>query len=180
MIWKQLILPDMPDWYEVSNTGLVRNLRDTKILRKSGLYGPIKPVKIRHDNNRGYLLISIKPYKKPCKNFLIHRLVAIAFLENPENKPQVNHINGIKDDNRVENLEWCTNLENQKHSVETGLRYSIRDRIATTKIKNEEYPAIRKRIDLGESLNSIAKSYQVYQPTIAKFVKKSEKFYGKF
>ena len=105
--------------YEISDKGDVKSLRKNKILTP----------KKNHD---GYLRIQLWDHGK-CRFVSIHRLVAEAFLENPNNLPFVNHKNGIKNDNRVENLEWVTQKENIGHSWKTGLSKSQLNNKATSK-----------------------------------------------
>lgn len=95
------------DKYRVSNLGRVMNDKYKILSQKT--------------NKCGYKEVNIKIDGK-FKTQLVHRLVAKAFIDNPDNKPQVNHINGDKTCNRVENLEWITNDDNIKHSIKTGLR----------------------------------------------------------
>jgi hypothetical protein len=117
-VWKTL--PEY-DSYQVSNLGRIasagRVVNSVQGSRRTS-YGCsiIKST----DNGRGYKLVTIQVNMRR-KNFYVHRLVAAAFLPNPENKKEVNHIDGDKANNRASNLEWATRLENIQHAKINGL-----------------------------------------------------------
>ncbi|MGB1290537.1 MAG: NUMOD4 domain-containing protein [Pseudoalteromonas sp.] len=90
------------------------------ISNKGNLYSCYtKALAKNHLNKRGYVYLGLTKNKK-FKHEYAHRAVAKAFIPNPENKPEVNHINSIKHDNRVENLEWVTHKENMQHALKCG------------------------------------------------------------
>jgi molybdenum-dependent DNA-binding transcriptional regulator ModE len=127
--------------YYVSNLGRFKNS-----------YGQI--MENYKTNENGYIRVYI--YKK---TFAIHRLVAITFLENPENKEQVNHKDGNKLNNKVENLEWCSNTENQKHKFEIGLGNNF-----TRKVK--QYDLNWNLIKEYNSISLAAKEMKISKGTI--------------
>lgn len=100
-------IKNFPDYY-VTGSGEVYSITTNKFSNHKGIKKILKPFKTRN----GYLMVGFG--KKTVKR-LLHRLVAEAFIPNPLGLPQVNHKNGNKEDNRVENLEWCTCSENLKH-----------------------------------------------------------------
>jgi hypothetical protein len=123
-IWKNVV--GYEDCYEVSNLGNVRSIKRmverTSPAGGKSFYTYNSKMLKTCITKKGYLRLGLH-LNDVKNNHQIHRLVASAFIDNPENKEQVNHKNGIKSDNRVENLEWVTNSENLKHSMETGLYY---------------------------------------------------------
>lgn len=106
-VWKKLKFVHKK--YYVSNFGRVKNIK----YYKNGEPTIMKTIL----NNCGYEKVRFRIDGKN-KEYSIHRLVAIAFIPNPENKPEVNHKNGVKTDNRVDNLEWNTRSENRLHCVD--------------------------------------------------------------
>tara|TARA_R110000868_G_scaffold125258_6_gene330968 strand:+ start:7817 stop:8521 length:705 start_codon:yes stop_codon:yes gene_type:complete len=110
-IWKDI--EGYEGLYQISDLLRIKRVE----IKKKSSYGGTSLLKERICSvfeNDGYVYVSLYKNAK-CNKFSIHRLVAKHFIPNPENKPQVNHINGIKNDNRLENLEWCTPRENSIH-----------------------------------------------------------------
>lgn len=106
--------------YEVSTSGDVRtkNRIGARGKRVNG------HALTQRDNSNGYLRCGMNIDGK-TRSYLTHRLVAKAFIPNPENKPYVNHIDGNKHNNKVDNLEWCTRSENEKHAWAIGLKKDV-------------------------------------------------------
>lgn len=103
--------------YQVSNLGRVKSLSRIS-MHSTGSEMVLKEKILKTFGNKGY--INCKLYADNIgKTMSVHRLVANSFIENPKEKLEVNHINGIKNDNRLENLEWCTRSENLKHAYAT-------------------------------------------------------------
>ena len=116
--WKSI--EDFCGEYQVSTFGNVKSV-ERYVWNGKGYVHKRELILKQTINHKGYPIVYLSHHNKK-KTVPIHRLVAIAFIPNPLAKPQVNHINGNKSDNRVENLEWCTNGENQKHAWRTGLQ----------------------------------------------------------
>lgn len=160
-IWKDI--KGYEGLYQISNLGNVMSLNYNREKRSQML-------KILTDSG-GYKYVSLsnKATKTPK---LVHRLVAESFILNPDNKPEVNHIDGNKSNNRVDNLEWCTSSENIQHAEKTGLRNN------KYKIAIYQYDLNGNFIKEWNSIAEAANFYGVYAQNISKCCKKKCKTIG--
>lgn len=120
-IWKDI--PNFEGLYQASNLGRIKSVKRYYIqFNGYGFYKHSYKERIlsQQKNKNGYMIINLS---KNCKKYtkLVHRLVAQAFLENKMNYEEINHINGNKQDNRVDNLEWCNRLYNQREAEKLNL-----------------------------------------------------------
>jgi hypothetical protein len=155
-IWK--IIENTNNKFSVSNTGLIRNNLNNTLLKGS--------------INRNYLRCCLSiTGRNGSISIYIHQQVAKYFIKNTLNKPYINHINGIKTDNRVENLEWVTASENQKHAYKIGLK----------KPKKGILNGMSKKLidtsngKIYDSMTEAAKDYNVFRGNLSKMLKGERK-----
>lgn len=161
-IWKDI--PIYVGKYQASNLGRIKNIQTNHIMKQQA-------------DIDGYFIVSLEGLKK--RTYKVHRLVALAFIPNPLNKPQINHIDGNKKNNCVENLEWVTLKENIKHAYKIGIYNSEQHSKAQDKFKKPvlklKNGVIIKRYD---SLKQASKENNVTKQSIYHAIKKQRDCIG--
>jgi len=150
-IWKEI---NGFENYSISSLGNVRSNKTYELLKPSF--------------QRKYLKVGLYKSKVGYSTYTIHRLVALHFIDNPENKCQVNHINCNPKDNRLENLEWVTRKENMRHASNMGLLKGKSTVIKSFDI--DEIIKIKEMYNNGSTIEEIASCKKVPQYIIRTFV----------
>jgi hypothetical protein len=138
-------IPEYENYYQISNHANIRSIKRS-VPTKSGYLKPEKERTLtQRISNKGYLTVTLSRNGKSNSKH-VHRLLAQAFIPNPENKATVNHLNGDKLDNRLENLEWATYSENALHAYRNGLYKSNerKRRLIIDTCTGLTYPSIKK------------------------------------
>ena len=165
--WKPII--GFENYYEISNYGRIKS-KSRVLLTPTGVpyYTKSRILKPKIDK-KGYHRIELNSKKDDLRGtFKIHRLVGQHFIENKENKPQINHIDGNKANNHQDNLEWCNNSENRLHAIKNGLIKSHEGR-SDSKLTYEIACKIRAEYvprSKTHSIRKIAQRYNVSPTTI--------------
>jgi hypothetical protein len=179
-VWKDI--EGYEGLYQVSNIGRVKSLKRYVQNHSGASY--LVPERIKkasekkeRDKKQGYMSISLYKNNKG-KSFYVHRLVAEAFVENPDNKETVNHINGDKHDNRAYNLEWCSYAENNAHAVKTGLNDSSHRRNRKGSMSVAQYDENMNLIAVYPSMREAERQTGIDCRSISLGIRKSWKYGG--
>jgi DNA-binding NarL/FixJ family response regulator len=159
MKWRPVI--GFENLYEVSNTGLLLRVASRNAA------GLKRNPSIRNASKRddGYWVVVLCDGEKRHTRYL-HRLVAEAWVSNPENKPQVNHRDCDKSNNNANNLEWCTTKENQRHASANGLCNPLRGQDSPHAILSEAQARDIKYGHFGKTQKEIAEQYGISRSTV--------------
>lgn len=156
-VWKDV--QGFEGYYQVSNLGNIFSLINNRKMKTT-------------INKRGYCQTMFCGNVQR-KNIRVHIIVAKAFIPNPQNKPAVNHINGIRNDNRLENLEWVTNKENTSHAIRIGL-IDYKNRPPKL-ISGKERKVIKiSTNEIYNSLKECAKANNINKKTFSNKIAKNE------
>ena len=164
-VWKPVV--GYENCYQVSNLGNVRSItRRVYQINKSPKisYGRI----LKPSKSRGYFGVTLCRDEGKKKRIPTHRLVAIAFLSNPQNKSTVNHINGNKEDNRLQNLEWATVSENTQHAYNNGLVIAAKgEKHGMVKLTENQVHLIRQKLLVGEKQKDICREFGISRTAVS-------------
>ena len=164
-VWKSV--PGFEGYYEASNIGRIRTV--DRIGKTC--YGADRKLNgklvAQNSGKKGYLRVSSRIHGV----MLVHRLVALTWIQNPDALPVINHIDGNKENNRIENLEWCTQSYNMKHAHRNGLAKGMvllkGDKSIAAKLTERKVANIKFRLLHGDRAVDLAKEYGVNKNTIA-------------
>lgn len=163
-----MIIPNIKQCYLISSYGRIFNTRTNKYMKLFMV-------------PNGYYAVTLTFNTGQQKRFYIHRLVALAFIPNPSNKDQVNHLNGIKKDNYIENLEWCTSQENIMHAINTRMRSNLYgEKHPKNKYNKELIESICYLISIGKKPSEIISILNLSNPgrikRLIKHIKRKEQW----
>lgn len=148
-VWRPINIAHLAPYYFISSFGRIKSNISLKLIKQG--------------DRRGYLCVSLFD----GKTYSSHRLVAKTFLPIDPERPWVNHKNGIKNDNRAENLEWCTQSENASHSFRTGLQSNRGDKNPISKLTHQQVVEIKKLLADGNlNQHQIGRKFNVTNHTI--------------
>lgn len=166
--WRNIVGFDCK--YKISNTGKVLSV--ARLQWNGFVWWQSKEIQLKPSPIATYLYVDLLNRGEKRVRFAIHRLVATHFIPNPDNLPQVNHKDGNKQNNNVENLEWCTSKYNLEHARRTGLSKNFGEGVHNAKLKEHDVVSIRELATKGISQYAIASRYNVTQTCISAIIRR--------
>lgn len=146
-------IPGYANLYQITKNGIVKSFQNRNGVK-------VRLLKLKVDDD-GYFKVTLY-LRGVRKDFFVHRLVALTYISNPQNLPQINHKDGHKKNNNVDNLEWVTPLQNSAHAIRTKLIDLVGSKNPNAKLKEGEVIELRKLYGIGKiSIRKLAKAYNI-------------------